>query len=196
LSPVADPTGDKGAVQANVPLFGATTLSTTEPVAAAPPAPFAASGMASTPMEVVDDQKGSSDDGDKSKVTPFGHGKVSHATHLRMKTDGEITAIHGAKTPTGFTVTIPGRRAMGNGPALASKDSRIASVSVSNGAKGSELTFQFKDGVPPYLVRAKGHDLQISLGRTNDADDSKDAPTHGTTAKKHATETQHRSKKD
>ena len=85
---------------------------------------------------------------------------------------------------------------MDNGSALAGKDSRIASVHVSNGAKGSELTFQFKDGVPPYLVRAKGHDLQISLGHSTDADDSKDAPKHGTTAKKRSAETQHRSKKD
>jgi hypothetical protein len=208
--PAADPAGDKGAVQANVPLFGATTLSTTEPVAAAPPGQGAApssganpsfgvpgAGMASAPMEAVDDRKASSDDdGDKTKVTPFGHGKVSHATHLRMKTDGEITAIHGAKTPTGFTVTIPGRRAMDNGSTLATKDSRIASVHVSNGTKGSELTFQFKDGVPPYLVRAKGHDLQISLGRPADNDDAKDAPKHGATANKHSTETHHRSKKD
>src|SRR5262249_18141488 len=160
----------------NVPLFGATTLSTTEPVAAAPPSQFAApgaanafgvpgAGMASPPMEAVDDRRGSSDDDDKAKVAPFGHGKVSHAMHLRLKTDGEITAIHGARTPTGFTVTLPGRRSMDSGTSLAAKDSRIASVHVSNGSKGSELTFQFKDGVPPYLVRAKGHDLQISLGR-------------------------------
>jgi hypothetical protein len=111
-----------------------------------------------------------------------------------MKTDGEITAIHGARTPTGFTVTIPGRRSMESGATLAGRDSRIASVHVTNGSKGSELTFQFKDGVPPYLVRAKGHDLQISLGKTDD--DPKDAPKHAVTAKKRPQEAQHRSKKD
>jgi hypothetical protein len=209
---VADPATDKGAVQANVPLYGATTLSTTEPVAAAPPSAFGTpnaganpsfglpgGAMASSSMEAVDDRKGSSDDdGDKahSKVAPFGHGKVSHAIHLRMKTDGDITAIHGARTPTGFTVTIPGRRSMDSGSTLAGKDPRIASIHVNNGSKGSELAFQFKDGVPPYLVRAKGHDLQISLGRSNDSDDGKDAPTHGTTAKKRPIETNHRSKRD
>jgi hypothetical protein len=205
--PVADPTTDKGAVQANVPLFGATTLSTTEPVAAGAAPQFGTPGaspgfaasMGSPSMEAVDDRKGDSDDdGDKghSKVTPFGHGKVSHATHLRMKTDGEITAIHGVRTPTGFTVTIPGRRSMDSGSVLAGRDSRIASVHVTNGTKGSELSFQFKDGVPSYLVRAKGHDLQISLGRMPEADDSKDAPSHGATAKKRAPEAPHRSKKD
>jgi hypothetical protein len=208
--PVADPGADKGAVQANVPLFGATTLSTTEPVAAAAPTPYVppgamgnqsfgvpGAGMASPPMEAVEDRKSSSssDDDDKAtKVAPFGHGKVAHATHLRMKTDGEITAIHGARTPTGFTVTIPGRRSMESGATLAGRDSRIASVHITNGTKGSELSFQFKDGVPPYLVRAKGHDLQISLGKTDD--DSKDAPKHGATAKKRPAEAPHRSKKD
>src|SRR5258705_5600609 len=131
-------------------------------------------------MEAVDDRKASSDD-EHSKVAAFGHGKVSHATNLRMKTDGEITAIHGARTPTGFTVTIPGRRAMESGSSLAGHDARIASVHVTNGSKGSELTFQFNDGGPPYPVPAKGHDLQISLGPAAAAA-SKDSPKHPTTA--------------
>jgi hypothetical protein len=204
-APGEAPAEPQGAVQANVPLFGPTTLSTTEQVAAAPPQ-FSTvpgtvgqnfGGMASAPIEAVDDRKGSDDDGDSKshKVTPFGHGKVAHPTTLHMKTDGDITAIHGARTPTGFTVTLPGRRAMESGSSLASHDTRIASVHVSNGSKGTELTFQFKDGVPPYLVRAKGHDLLVAIGRS-DADDSKDTPKHGSTATKRAPETQHRSKKD
>jgi hypothetical protein len=204
--------GSQGALQANVPLFGPTTLSTTEPVAAAAPslgaapgapAPgFGIPGAGSSPMETVDDRKSNSDEAGSSgkshaDVAPFGHGKLSHATVLRMKTDGEITAIHGARTPTGFTVTIPGRRSMESGPSLAGRDTRIASVHVSNNSKGSELAFQFKDGVPPYLVRAKGHDLQISIGRAGETDDpSKDGPQHGSTAQKRAPETHHRSKRD
>ncbi len=86
---------------------------------------------------------------------------------------------------------------MDSGSTLASRDSRIASLKVSNGSKGSELTFQFKDGVPPYNVRAKGHDLQIALGRIEASDDGqKDETKHGPTAKKRSTETHHRSKKD
>ena len=132
---------------------------------------------------------------DDKKVAPFGHGKVAHATVLRMKTDGEITAIHGARTPTGFTVTVPGRRSMESSAGLAGRDARIASVKITNGSKGSELAFQFKDGVPPYLVRAKGHDLQISLGRAPSGDDAKDDSKHGVTAKKQSSETR-RPKKD
>jgi len=205
--------GQPGALQANVPLFGPTTLSTTEPVAPGSPsqpammpgamghmpAPLGASA-APAHMETVDD-RGSASDDDKSrnshaKVAPFGHGKVVHPTVLHLKTDGEITMLHGARTPTGFTVTVPGRRSMQNGSTLAGRDSRIASVRVSNATSGTELAFQFKDGVPPYLVRAKGHDLQIALGRANESDDSsKDRQKHGVTAKNRATETHHRSKR-
>jgi len=211
VTPPSDPGSvAPGALQANVPLFGPTTLSTTElVVAATPPASFGAMGASgpslrvpgasSSPVEAVDDRR-SDDDGDStkySKVAPFGHGKVSHATTLRMKTDGDITAIHGARTPTGFTVTLPGRRSMESGPSLAGRDPRIASVHVSNGSKGSELTFQFKDGVPPYLVSARGHDLQIALGRSGEpSDSSTDTAKRGSTAKKGAPETHHRSKRD
>ncbi len=203
-------TGAEAALQANVPLFGATPLSTTEPVAPASAVAaivpgsagqgFASQGSSgAAPMEAVDDRKSDSSDDDKShsNVTPFGHGKVSHAIVLRMKTDGDISAIHGARTPTGFSVTLPGRRAMDSGSTLAGRDSRIASLKVLSGSKGSELTFQFKDGIPPYMVRAKGHDLQIALGRIESSDDGpKDDPKRGSTAKKRSTETHHRSKKD
>ncbi|HKQ69157.1 MAG TPA: PilZ domain-containing protein [Polyangiaceae bacterium] len=214
-----------GALQAEVPLFGPTTLSTTEPaLAASPSAPTAFGGAAEPAMgaanppsiQEVDDQRSDSDDhrsGSKphAKVTPFGHGKVGHAVVLRMKTDGEITEIHGVRTATGFTVTVPGRRALDAGSSLASRDSRIASVKVSRGSKGSELSFQFKDGVPPYLVRAKGTDLQIALGKPSDGDDKdksdkpsktdkdksdQDEHKHGVTAKKPDHESHHRSKKD
>jgi hypothetical protein len=215
--PVAEapaPAPASGALQANVPLFGPTTLSTTEPVsAAAPPAggapmmmPGGAINAGSAPVEEVDDQKAEGEKDGKSgkehsKVASFGHGKVVHPTFLHIKTDGKITELHGARSATGFTVTVPGRRAEG-GAGLASRDSRIASVKVSHGAKGSDVTFQFKDGIPAYLVRAKGSDLQIALGRAEsddakeDSKSSKSESKHGVTAKKHEKERHHRSKGD
>jgi len=136
-------------------------------------------------------------------VASFGHGKIVHPTFLRIKTDGTITELHGARSATGFTVTVPGRHAESTA-GLAARDPRIASVKVSHGAKGSDVTFQFKDGIPGYIVRAKGHDLQIALSRPGDSDDAKDdssksskeESTHGTTAKKHGKEEHHRSKGD
>ena len=208
------PAGGADALQANVPLFGATTLSTTEPVLPGAPAQLASGaplgfatgspGGTPGPMEQVDDGRSQSGSDHRSnpsrthtKAPSFGHGKISHATFLRMKTDGEITTLHGARTATGFTITVPGRRVEG-GSSLAGRDSRIASVKVLNGSKGGEVSFQFKDGVPPYFVRAKGHDVQIALGRAPDGDDDDDqaATTRGATASKRSTETHHRSKRD
>jgi hypothetical protein len=213
-APAPAPAG--GALQANVPLFGPTTLSTTEPVSAGAPAaaapgapvmmPTGSISAGSAPVEEVDDQKSDSEQDGKSgkehsKVASFGHGKVVHPVFLRIKTDGKITELHGARSATGFTVTVPGRRAEG-GAGLASRDSRIASVKVSHGSKGSDVTFQFKDGTPAYLVRAKGSDLQVALGRSDgddakaDSKSSKSESKHGTTAKKHEKERHHRSKGD
>ena len=106
--------------------------------------------------------------------------------------------MHGVRLPTGFTLTVPGRRALESGSSLASRDSRIAKVMVQNGSKGSEITFQFKDGAPAYVVRAKGHDLSIALGRpgADDDDDKGDSPKRGATASKKQSDADahHRSK--
>ena len=106
--------------------------------------------------------------------------------------------MHGVRLPTGFTLTVPGRRALESGSSLASRDSRIAKVMVQNGSKGSEITFQFKDGSPAYVVRAKGHDFSIALGRpgADDDDDKGDSPKRGSTASKKQSDADahHRSK--
>src|SRR6185437_3828662 len=97
------------------------------------------------------------------KVAPFGNGGVSHGNVLKLKMDGTIEKIDGASEPTGFSVSIPGRRALEPAGPLAARDSRIASIKVSNEGTGSQLDVAFKDGVPSYLVRAKGDTLEIVL---------------------------------
>jgi hypothetical protein len=163
-------------IQANVPLYGPTTLSTSEPAAAsaAPvPAPLAVEPAA-------EGEAFESSDPDKSgtasarKVAAFSRGKVTHPITLRLRTDGTITALHGARTPTGFTVSLPGRKSLDSGAGLASRDPRLAAVKVTSDSKGAEVSVQFKDGVPAYSARARGHDLVIALGRTDDKADKAD----------------------
>jgi hypothetical protein len=114
---------------------------------------------------------------------------------LRIKTDGAISDLHGVRSASGFTLTLPGRRTLETGTTLAARDARIASVRVANNAKGSELTFQFKGGVPPYLVNPSGHDLQLSLGRAEPPRDAKDAAHRSATAQKRVVEPPHRTTK-
>jgi hypothetical protein len=78
--------------------------------------------------------------------------------------DGDIAGIHGAAGAMGFTVSLPGRRALSSATELARKDKRIASIQVVNNPQGAEVSVQFKNGVPAYLNRAKGNRLEIVLG--------------------------------
>ena len=96
-------------------------------------------------------------------VAPFSNGNVTHGTVLHLKMDGMIAKINGASQPTGFTVSIPGRKSIEPAGPLAARDSRIGSIKVSNDAAGAELDVNFKDGVPSYIVRAKGDVLEVVL---------------------------------
>ncbi|MBX3185897.1 MAG: PilZ domain-containing protein [Labilithrix sp.] len=100
------------------------------------------------------------------KVTPFGNGVVAKGNVLHIKMDGPIDRIQGASQPSGFTVVIPGRKSLDAAGPLASKDSRIAAIRMSNEAAGAELTVTFKDGVPNYQVRAKGDTLEMHLAKS------------------------------
>jgi hypothetical protein len=97
------------------------------------------------------------------QVAPFGNGPVHHGNMLHLKMDGPIEALEGAQQPTGFAVKLPGRRSLEAAGPLASRDSRIAAIKVSNDTSGAELTVAFKDGVPSYQVTAHGDTLVIAL---------------------------------
>lgn len=110
------------------------------------------------------------------KVTPFGSGAIgANGNVLRLKMDGAVERIHGASQPTGFTVVIPGRKSLDAAAPLATKDPRIAAMHVSNEVSGAELSVSFKDGVPGYLVRAKGDVLELVLARPGHATDERPA---------------------
>ncbi|WP_441287230.1 PilZ domain-containing protein [Sorangium sp. KYC3313] len=173
LAAAAGPAGAPGgALTANVPLFGATPLSTTEPVPPTPPAdPSALAGGALAPGAAVpggpgdDDEVEVADDGDQAGSREWGQGSVRNPIVLKLKMDGPIEQLNGAAGAMGFTVSLPDRRALSSGSGLARKDKRIASVRVVNTAHGAEVTLQFKDGVPAYKAKARGDRLEIALGR-------------------------------
>lgn len=172
-----------GTLTADVPLFGATPLSTTEPVPGLAPAP-SGSAAAGAPLmpggpedptaaagaNAVDPASGDADEGgdeggaQATSKKEWGTGGVRNPIVLKLKMDGAIEGISGASGAMGFTVSLPDRRSVSSASELARKDKRIASLQVVNNAHGAEVTVQFKDGVPPYLVKAKGDKLEIALG--------------------------------
>ena len=112
--------------------------------------------------------------GKPGKPQPFTNGPVgAHPNIIKIKMDGPIGAIEGATQPAGFTIVTPNRKSLEPAAALADKDARLAGLNVSNEPTGAELTVTFKDGVPNYLVRAKGDTLELVLaGPTGHAEKS------------------------
>ncbi len=166
------------------------TAATSIPIA---PAPTGADPLASTmttpasPPDPMSLSAGAKDDKEakspKKKVAPFGNGPVAHGNTLHLKMDGAIDKLEGAQQPTGFTVVIPSRRSLEPAGPLASRDSRIASIHVSNEANGAELTVAFKDGVPNYQVRAHGDTLEIAIAPIGQVNDGKSGGVHSAQAK-------------
>ena len=141
-----------------VPTAAATTL---KPVAP-PTDPLAAqaSAMASKP----------------GKATPFTNGPVgAHPTVLKIKMDGPVEGIQGAAQPTGFTIVIPNRKSIEPTSSLSDKDGRIASVNVTNEPTGAEMSVNFKDGVPNYIVRSHGDILELVLAKQSAHGDKTEA---------------------
>jgi hypothetical protein len=158
-----------GTPTANVPLFGATPLSTTEPVPMAP-SPSAVASAAPAGGDGEDSAGAGDDEGapGEGKSAPalkeWGQGSVNHPVVLKIKMDGPVEKLSGASGAMGFTITVPDRRSLSTASELTRKDKRLASVNVVNTSHGAEVTVQFKDGVPPYLAKAKGDRLEIALG--------------------------------
>jgi hypothetical protein len=151
-TPAIDPLAPVATAQAPTPLAGTTPL-------AVPPA------MVSDAMPTVSEPDPEDRPAHRKPihVIPFGNGAVAHGNVLRLKMDGAIEKIQGATQPTGFTVAVPDRRSLEAAGPLAARDSRIASIKVTNDGAGAELAVAFKDGVPNYQVRAKGDTLEIVL---------------------------------
>jgi hypothetical protein len=156
----------------------ATTAAPAQTAAATPPGVSPLAGGADTAVpfapqsQSMESMASADDDTDRperpehkkhARVTPFGNGAVHHPNVLHLKMDGPIESIEGAQQPTGFTVKIPGRKSLEAAGPLSARDERIAAIKVSNETAGAELTVSFKDGVPNYLVSAKGDVLVISL---------------------------------
>ncbi len=166
----------------------------TDATAAAAPPPVQMPNVPPPPVETVavNNLPEAPDPSDhhhgKMHVAPFGNGNVQHGNVLKLKMDGPIEKINGGAQPTGFSVSIPGRRSLEPAGPLASRDNRIASIKVANEAGGSELDVAFKDGVPSYLVRAKGDTLEIVLaapGSHSGGVEEKDKQPEKVASKKH-----------
>ncbi len=152
----ADDSDEPSGVVAQVPLFGPTSLSGD-----------GAEGADSTPIEnralarvkVADqaftDAPVAQRRAKRTAVTEFGSGRLRLPIVYRLRLDQPGESLRGERTPTGFDVIIPGRKAMESGSAISRRDERIAKVSTKNGTDATRVSFRFKDAIPAYKVRLR-----------------------------------------
>ncbi|APR86694.1 Transcriptional regulatory protein algP [Minicystis rosea] len=186
-----------GTPVANVPLFGTTPLSTTEPLAPAPvPSAQASSAPGTGAALPGPDAPGANDDDDGPStgaaaangpiLKEWGQGSVGkHPVVIKLKMDGAVERISGAAGAQGFTISIPGRRSVSSASDLSRKDKRLASVNVVNTSHGAEVSVQFKDDVPSYQARVKGDKLEIAIAKTEHGKVAKKKKEGGKKKKRH-----------
>jgi hypothetical protein len=81
----------------------------------------------------------------------------------RLRLDGQGTDLKGTKTPSGFSVLIPGRKVMETGAQIAKRDDRILSVNVKNTDQGGQVVFRFRKDVPGYKVRLRNDYVEFFI---------------------------------
>lgn len=149
-----------GGIVADVPLFGPKAMATSETATASAPELSDAQAEKLAAAAAVDDESWSEDAPESApekavEVAPWGRGKLHLPTIHRVRLDGVGTEIAGAVESNGFTVVIPGRKAMESGRAIEKRDRRIAQAKASNTARGASIHFEFRGGVPGYRVRIR-----------------------------------------
>jgi hypothetical protein len=85
----------------------------------------------------------------------FGQGRLRQPVIYRLRLDDVGATLRGERTPTGFEITIPGRRVLDSGAAITRRDGRIAKVSTHNSAQGTRVSFRFRETIPAYKVRLR-----------------------------------------
>jgi len=155
--------GQNPVASAQVPLFGATPMSTTEAVPVPP--------QFAKPGELPAEDPAAEDEGAEAEPaksygaleTDWGVGEITNPTVLRLKMDGKVEGIVGKETATGFTVVVPGRKSVSNAAGLARKDKRLTSVNVVNYPDRAEITLRFRKDVPAFLAKVQGKRLIIHI---------------------------------
>jgi hypothetical protein len=85
----------------------------------------------------------------------FGQGRLHLPVIYRLRLDDAGGSLRGERTPTGFEITIPGRRMLDSGASITRRDPRIAKVSTHNTAQGTRVSFRFRETIPAYKVRIR-----------------------------------------
>jgi hypothetical protein len=174
-----------GSVMAPVPLFGPTALATLEPaplpakgnetdeaVAArelalakatqAAVASGADPSLSEEPSPLPNEEPSTKPE----DVAPWGKGKMKDPTIYRIKLDEAGSALKGTNQSQGFSVIVPGRKAMESPKGFVSKDPRFSKISAQNTSDGVKITWTFKSEVPAYRVRLRKTNVEVLISES------------------------------
>lgn len=157
---------DTTQIIAKVPLFGETPMSTAEPAPLTPKPPSGLDeyGLAKD-QSFHDKAAPPTTSGKKQWQVGRMHLPVIH--RLRLDSPGE--ALQGEKTPSGFSVLIPGRQVKERGSHIAKRDNRITDVRVRNTPAGGKVVFRFEKKIPGFKVRLRNDFIEFFIN-SPDAD--------------------------
>lgn len=161
-----------GAVIAEVPLFGPKAMATAEAARDSGPPVSDAEAEKLAAAVTVDDEAWEEEVGPPrakpAEVAPWGRGKLHLPTIHRVRLDGAGTELAGAAEGSGFTVVVPGRKAMESGRAIEKRDKRIIQAKASNTARGASIHFEFRGPVPAYRVRLREEFVEFLISAPQD----------------------------
>jgi hypothetical protein len=172
----------QGGIVAQVPLFGATPMATSEPAPMNPvPQTNAIDELSLAKDQVFADDSvpppaaeaalararaGAGRAPALQAATPaeapapagsevFQVGRMHLPIVYRLRLDGAAQVLQGEKLPAGFSVLVPGRKVMESGSSIEGRDDRIISVRVQNTPAGGKVTFRFRKDIPGYKARVR-----------------------------------------
>ena len=148
--------GQRGIV-ADVPLFGPTQMAAAEPGATE----VTAKGKGSVDEvslakdQSFDDKPAPAQRVGEASADEFQVGRMHLPVIHRLRLDAPGENLQGSKTPSGFTVLIPGRKLMESGAGIAKRDDRIVDVRTTNTPAGAKVVFRFRGDIPGYKARLR-----------------------------------------
>jgi hypothetical protein len=99
-------------------------------------------------------------------MTTFGQKQVANGQRYLLRMSAPITAIHGKSDPGGFTVIIPGNRAVDRAAPIALTNRAVSRAKILNKGGYAELTVRFAEGKSPaYRVTAQQAGLEVLIAQ-------------------------------
>jgi hypothetical protein len=98
------------------------------------------------------------------KPVVFGAREVPRARRFTLRMTGPVAELRGVRDADGFTVIIPGSRAIDRAGPIGDEHPSVARAMILNRGDQSQLTIRFAPGKQPaYQVRGQGAQLEILI---------------------------------